>query len=129
MDYLASWLFTTSSHSKNSRFHLRHPGSHPPPRPLQSSAPHSLPLSPPPSPWLANSLPAPPDLAGVSEILEQLAAQVVDAFNQLRLERDATPQSSAQWHKLTGELLAYARVTALLEELRCGPLSSSHSED
>lgn len=129
MDYLASWMFITSYNSKNSRYTLRHSDSRALARLSPHSPPRSLSFTPPPAPRLPASLPAPPHLDGGYQTLEQLTAQIVEAFDQVRLERDATPQSSPRWHKLTGELLAFARVTALLENMKCGPLSSCNPDD
>jgi len=129
MDYLASWLFTTSYSSKNSRFNLRLASARDFASLLHASVSRALPGAPAPrSPRPHDDLQSAPEHPAVSLLLEQLTAQLVDAFDQLRLERHASPQSSTHWHKLTGEMLAYARVTALLENMRCGAPSSLAEE-
>jgi hypothetical protein len=130
MDYFATWLFTNSYSSKNSRSNLRPVGSREFARFLHSPAGRSLLSgSVPHSPQLDAPLQSIPNHESASEVLEQLTAQIIEVFDQLRSERDATPRASAQWHKLTGEMLAYARVTALLESMKCGSPSVSNPDD
>jgi len=130
MDYFATWLFTDSYDPKNSRSNLRPVGSREFGQFLHSAAGRSLPLNTEPHPpRLDAPLQSIPHHESVSEVLEQLTAQIIEVFDQLRSERDATPRASALWHKLTGEMLAYARVTALLENMKCGSPSVSNSED
>ena len=130
MDYFATLLFITSCSSKNSRSNLRPVGAREFARFLHAAGGCSL---------LSDSLPHPPRIdappqsipnhESVSEVLEQLTAQIIEVFDQLRSERDATPRASAAWQKLTGEMLAYARVTALLESMKCGSSPVSNPDD
>jgi hypothetical protein len=130
MDYFATWLFASSRNSKNSRGHLRSVGSRDFARLLNIAAAFPLPPASAPHPHRLHAAPqSTPDIESVSGVLEQLTAQLVEAFDQIRFERDATPRASAAWQKLTGEMLAYARVTALLENMKCGSPSVSNSED
>ena len=130
MDYFATRLFTISYNSKNSRSNLRPVGSPDFSRFLHAAGARPLPAaSAPHPPGLEDVLQSIPNHESVSEVLEQLTAQIIAVFDQLRFERDATPHASAAWQKLTGEMLAYARVTALLESLKCGSSSVSNSDD
>ena len=129
MNYFASWMFTTSYNSNNSPCNFRPAGSRELARFLHDAGSRSLPLTSAPHPQpLENALQSTSDQAFVSLVLEQLTAQVLEVFDQVRSERDATPRSSADWQKLTGEMLAYARVTALLQNMKCGSRSASCSE-
>ena len=130
MDYFATWTFTSSHNSKNSRGHLRPVGPRDSSRrlniadafplpPASASRPHRLDAAP-------QSTPGP---AAVSDVLEHLTVQIIEVFDQLRSERATTPRASAAWQKLTGEMLAYARVTALLESMKCGSSSVSNPDD
>jgi hypothetical protein len=130
MDYSATWLFTNSYSSKNSRNNLRPVASREFTRFLNLAGGRPLPSAPAPHLQpLHDALHNAPDHAVVSVVLEQLTAQLLEVFDQVRLERDATPRASADWQKLTGELLAYARVTALLENMKCGSPSAFFSEE
>jgi hypothetical protein len=130
MDYFATWLFTASYDSENSRSNLRPVGSHEFAQFLHSATGRSLPLTAEPHPpRLDAPLQSIPHHESASEVLEQLTAQIIEVFDQLCSERDATPRCSAAWQKLTGEMLAYARVTALLENMKCGSPPVSNSDD
>jgi hypothetical protein len=130
MDYLTSWMFTSSYSSNNSRSNLRPVGSPEFDRVLHAAGSRSRPLTTEPhAPRLDEALQTASDRPFVSLILEQLTAQIIEAFDQIRFERDATPRASAAWQKLTGEMLAYARVAALLENMKCGSPPVSNSEE
>jgi hypothetical protein len=130
MNYFASWMFTTSYNAKNSPCNFRPTASHEFARFLHDAESRSLPLTSAPQPQrLDDALQSTPDQAFAFLLLEQLTAQILEVFDQVRSERDATPRSSADWQKLTGEMLAYARVTALLQNMKCGPNFASRSDD
>jgi hypothetical protein len=130
MDYLTSWMFTSTYSSSNSRCNLRSDGSREFARVLHAAGSRSLPLTTEThASRLDEALQSASDRPFVSLVLEQLTAQIVEVFDQVRCERDATPRASAAWQKLTGEMLAYARVTALLENMKCGSPIVSNSED
>jgi hypothetical protein len=56
--------------------------------------------------------------AFVSMALQNAISEIVVEFEVVRRERDVVPEKSPEWHKLTGQMLAYARATAVLQELR-----------
>ena len=51
----------------------------------------------------------------ISQVLEQAVSEIVAEFEVARQEREALFENSPEWQKLTGEMLAYARATALLQ--------------
>lgn len=130
MNYFAAWMFTTSHGSKNSPCRFRPAASRDFARFFPDAKDRSLPrTSAPHSPRLDDALQTTPDQVFDSLVLEQLTTQILEVFDQVRSERQATPPASADWQKLTGEMLAYARVTALLQNMKCGTRSASCSED
>jgi hypothetical protein len=61
--------------------------------------------------------------------LEEAIAQIVIQFDEARWERETLLSSSPEWHKLTGEMLAYAKVTALLQIMKSEPPSAAQSPE